>query len=269
MQFFGSNAARRDAAARAETAARLREQRCAKKRQAALRQWHVSRRRTALEALAALSIRDSLGEVFGRWCLQVGACGRDLTREASTLRRVQCTANRFEGGQLVADPGMLPLASSSMDAVVLAFALEFAVHPHRLVREANRVLNDRGVLFIVGQSPHGLGALPRFFGMGGRVLPPGTGLVRPGRVRDWLNVLDFELEEHAGFTVGRPNRGRFQSGMRRTFSDCYVLVARKRVFPLTPARQPALRRRPARAPGIAVTHFQRGSGSQTDHQSRI
>jgi len=262
MQFFGSNAARQDAAARAEALARLREQRRARKRHAALRQWHVSRRRSALEALAALSIRDSLGDVFGRWCLQLGACGRDLTREASTLRRVQCTANRFEGGQLVADPGMLPLASSSMDAVVLAFALEFSVHPHRLVREANRVLNDRGVLFIVGQSPHGLGALPRVFGMGGRVLPQGAGLVRPGRVRDWLDVLDFELETHAGFSVGWPSRGCSQSGFGRTFSDCYVLIARKRVFPLTPMRQPALRRRAAPAPGVAVTHFRRDSRSE-------
>lgn len=262
MRFFGSNAARQDATARAEAVAKLREQRRARKRHAALRQWHVSRRRTALEALASLSIRDSLGDVFGRWCLQVGACGRDLTREASTLRRVQCTANRFEGGQLVADPGMLPLASSSMDAVVLAFALEFAVHPHRLIREANRVLNDRGVLFIVGQSPHGFGALPRLVGMSGRVLPPGSGLVRPGRVRDWLDLLDFELETHAGFTVGWPYRGHFQSGLGRTFSDCYVLVARKRVFPLTPMRQPAARRRAAPAPGVAVTHFQRGSRSE-------
>ncbi|WP_420426854.1 class I SAM-dependent methyltransferase [Algiphilus sp.] len=257
MQFFGSNAARQTAAARAEAIARQREQRRARKRHAALRQWQISRRRTALEALAALSIRDSLGDVFGRWCLQIGACGRDLTREASTLRRVQCTAHCFEGGALVADPAMLPLASSSMDAVVLAFALEFSVHPHRLIREANRVLNDRGVLFIVGQSPHSIGALPRLMGLGGRVLPAGTGLVRPGRIRDWLDVLDFELERYSGFSVGPPHRGPSQGGMARTFADCYVLVARKRVFPLTLARQPLLRRRPAPAPGVAVTHFRR------------
>ena len=257
MQYFGSNAAREDAAARAEAIAQRREQRRAQRRQTALRQWQLSRRRTAVEALAALSIRDSLGDVFGRWCLQLGACGRDLTREASTLRRVQCTANRFEGGALVANPAQLPLASSSVDAVVMAFALEFSAHPHRLIREANRVLNDRGVLFIVGQSPHGLAAVPRLLGMGGRVLPAGTGLVRPGRVCDWLDVLDFELEQYRGFSLGRPLRGPSQGGLARTFSDCYLLVARKRVFPLAPARQPMARRRSAPAPGVAVTHCRR------------
>ena len=142
---------------------------------------------------------------------------------------------------------MLPLASGSCDAVVLGFALEFSARPHRLVREAERVLSDRGVLVVIGQSPLGVAAWPRLLGLPGRGLPSGAGLVRAGRLRDWLDLLDFEVEQQLGFAAGWPWRGAARRTPSVALADCYGLVARKRVFPLTPARQPLLRRRPAPA----------------------
>ena len=240
-----------------ESKAQRAEDARARRRSRARHAWRYSPRRHALEAMAEDVLARPLGDVFGRWCLQLGACERDLTERTATLRHVRCAPWTYRDGQLVADDCMLPLASGSVDAVVLCFALEFSARPHRLVREANRVLNDRGILVVVGQSPHGLAALPRLLGMSGRALPAGTGLVRPGRLRDWLDLLDFEVEAHHGFGNGWPWRGATRGPVGRAMADCYALVARKRVLPLTPMRRPLRAPRAAPAPGAVVSNFSR------------
>jgi SAM-dependent methyltransferase len=224
----------------------------AQRRAQARHRWRYSQRRERLEALAEALLSDALGDVFGRWCLQIGACQRNLGERAGTLRRVACAPWSRNEGDLVADECMLPLASDSCDAVVLAFALEFSTRPHRLVREAERVLNDRGVLIVLGQSPLGLAAWPRLLGLSGRALPRGTGLVRPGRLSDWLDLLDFEVEQKLGFAAGWPWRGRARWMPAAPLADCYALIARKRVAPITPLRVPLRRPRAAAAPGGVV-----------------
>lgn len=219
--------------------------------------WRYSQRRDGIEAMAEQLIAGTLADVFGRWCLQIGACGRDMGAQAGTLRRARCASWGGGDGDLVADGCMLPLASGSCDAVILAFALEFSTRPHRLVREAERVLSDRGVLVVLGQSPLGIAAWPRLLGMPGRVLPRGAGLVRPGRLRDWLHLLDFEIDRQIGFSAGWPWRGQARSTPSAALADCYALVARKRVAPVTPLRPPLRRPRAAPAPGVVAGNFRK------------
>lgn len=224
----------------------------AQHRTQARHRWRYSQRREGIEVLAESLLSDALGDVFGRWCLQIGACQRNLGERAGTLRRVACAPWSRSEGDLVADDCMLPLASDSCDAVILAFALEFSTRPHRLVREAERVLNDRGVLVVLGQSPLGVAAWPRLLGLSGRALPRGAGLVRPGRLQDWLDLLDFEVEQKLGFAAGWPWRGQARWTPAVPLADCYALVARKRVAPITPLRVPLRRPRAAAAPGGVV-----------------
>lgn len=227
----------------------------ARRRALARHRWRYSQRREATEALAEALLGDTLGDIFGRWCFQVGACERDIGARAGTLRRARCTPWGRREGDLVADDAMLPLASGSCDAIILGFALEFSARPHRLVREAERVLNDRGVLIAIGQSPLGIAAWPRMLGLPGRGLPRGASLVRAGRLRDWLDLLDFEVEQQLGFAAGWPWRGAARRASGAALADCYALVARKRVAPITPARMAQRRRSPASAPGVIAGNF--------------
>ena len=55
--------------------------------------------------------------------------------------------------QLVADPHYLPLPESTFDLLVLPHALEFTDDPHRLLREAYRVVRPEGQIVIAGFNP--------------------------------------------------------------------------------------------------------------------
>lgn len=223
-------------------------------RRHALYQWQLSPRRSALEARAESVLTAPLNECFGRWSLQVGGGASITASTAGTLRVAHCGLSADCGADLVVDSDRLPLASTSIDVIVLVFALEFAASPHRLIREAYRVLRERGTLMVVGQSASGAAAWLRLLGVTGRGLPMGARLVRPGRLQDWLTLLDFEVETPLGFAAGWPWHRHAPTGSaaERLFADCFAMVAHKRVLPLRPAATPrAVPVRP-RVAGAAV-----------------
>ncbi len=55
--------------------------------------------------------------------------------------------------QVLADPLHLPFADKSVDVCLLAHTLPWCTDPHRLLREADRVLIDDGWLVISGFNP--------------------------------------------------------------------------------------------------------------------
>jgi len=65
---------------------------------------------------------------------------------------------------LVADSGALPLATGSIDLLALPHVLEFNSHPHRILREAARVLMPEGQIVISGFNPLSLWGLKRSLG---------------------------------------------------------------------------------------------------------
>lgn len=152
----------------------------------------------------------------------------------------------------------LPVADGCMDGVVLAHVLEFVPNPHEVLREVNRILADDGFLVILGFNPWGwwgvghlLHALRR-----GRPAAPWCGhLLSLARLYDWLALLGLErLDEHSfhywpryGHGDRRPGawsrkwttiRKRLPgSGLMPGLGGAYLLLARKRVIPLTPLRE--------------------------------
>lgn len=106
------------------------------------------------------------------------------------------------GPSLRCDFDALPFPSQSLDLVVLPHTLELARDPHDTLREVERVLMPEGRVVIAGFNPTSLwglrqnaGRLRRRLGLGGRLYLPSKGeLIGPGRVRDWLHLLGFEVE---------------------------------------------------------------------------
>ena len=118
---------------------------------------------------------------------------------ARTAFRTSCArapATRADPG--LDSPEQLPLASHSVDLVVLPHVLEFAQRPHQILREAERVLIPEGQLVICGfnpLSPVGHAQAPASAATFGRNkdLPWNGRFIGLPRLKDWLALLGFEL----------------------------------------------------------------------------
>lgn len=91
----------------------------------------------------------------------------------------------------------LPFPSNSLDLVVMPHALELARDPHHTLREVARVLVPEGRVVIAGFNPASLWGLWQRMGRWGvdraLVLPQGE-FIAYWRLRDWLRLLDLEVE---------------------------------------------------------------------------
>jgi SAM-dependent methyltransferase len=147
------------------------------------------------------------------------------------------------------EPESLPFPDQALDLVVMPHTLELAADPHRALAEVARVLRPEGRVVIVGLNPTSLWGLRQRLGRARLKLPGGHRslfLPRAGefigywRLRDWLRLLDFEVE--AGrFGCWRPPMasqrwlGRFAwmdslgSHWWPVLGAVYCLVAVKRV----------------------------------------
>jgi SAM-dependent methyltransferase len=106
---------------------------------------------------------------------------------------------------LCCDFDALPFDSSSLDLIVLPHALELARDPHLALREVERVLMPEGRVVIVGFNPASLWGLRQHLGRWrkrlvpnssvGLFLPSAGDFLRYRRLRDWLRLLSFEVED--------------------------------------------------------------------------
>ncbi len=104
----------------------------------------------------------------------------------------------------------LPFDAASLDLVVLSHALELSPDPHATLREVERVLVPEGRVVITAFNPASLWGLRqrrahvyRRLGIGQLYLPEAGEFLAWRRLRDWLRLLDFEVESHR-FGCWRP-----------------------------------------------------------------
>jgi len=111
---------------------------------------------------------------------------------------------------LYTDASALPFPESSLDLVALPHTLELGGDPHSALREVARVLVPEGRVVISGFNPASLWGLrqqrdqlKKRFGQGSLFLPDAGEYIGYWRLRDWLRLLDFEVES-AQFGCYRP-----------------------------------------------------------------
>lgn len=208
------------------------------------------RLRQAEQAVAAEPLR----RVFGCQLLQVGAWGPAdaFIGLAGTVRRAVCDEHETPGVGFVAEDWQLPVASHSVDAVLLPHTLERSSEPHQLLRECERVLTGGGRLIVLGFNPWSVLGLRRLLTRG--AWPPAVEqLYSERRLRDWLSLLNFDVtgrERYYPTFAEAEARGRRRPRRLPGYYGGYLLVAVKRVHAVTPLRR--LWRRPERAPiGLA------------------
>jgi len=130
-------------------------------------------------------------DVFGFNAVQVGLPRIDFLRRNRIVLRTHLGLET--GSELLADSVDLPLASGSIDLVVLPHVLEFSADPHGILREAARVLMPDGQIVISGFNPLSLWGMRRALGPGRREFPWCGRFIGLVRLKDWLQLLSFEI----------------------------------------------------------------------------
>ncbi len=149
---------------------------------------------------------------------------------------------------LLAEPVALPFSDASLDLIVLPHTLELSIDPHAALREVERVLVPEGRVVISGLNPASLWGLrqrrARLYqrlGRGNLYLPDVGEFIAYRRLRDWLQLLSFEVES-ARFGCYRPAVRSAHWLERLSWMDplgerwwpilgaAYFLVAVKRVY---------------------------------------
>ena len=200
-------------------------------------------------------------DVFGYHALQLGMPGLQALRanrmphrwlalgSDAELRMAQAeAAAQAVPPAMLAEAVALPFPEASLDLVALPHTLELSVDPHAALREVYRVLVPEGRVVISGLNPwslwglrQGRARLYQRLGGGGQLYLPDVGeFLSPGRLRDWLRLLGFELES-VSFGCYRPaattdrwlQRHAWIEGLGARWWPIlgagYVIVAAKRV----------------------------------------
>ena len=87
----------------------------------------------------------------------------------------------------------LPIASASLDLIILPHVLEFCADPHQVLREAERLLMAEGQIVISGFNPLSMWGLAGYVGGRSPAHPWRGEFIGLSRLRDWLKLLGFEL----------------------------------------------------------------------------
>jgi SAM-dependent methyltransferase len=184
---------------------------------------------------------------FGYHLIKVGALSSEIEIPDCTINHQINISSKNGLANVVGDIDDLPLQEHSVDVCLLSHALEFSLDPHHVVREANRVLIPNGYLVITGFNPFSLAGLNRFTPHRSQQSPWNEHFFTPMRVKDWLHLMGFEIladqrclptnligkmSDNVVATTWRKFAGNYLT----SFGSVYVIVAKKRVLPLTPIK---------------------------------
>ena len=143
-------------------------------------------------------------------------------------------------------PDALPFVANCLDLLVLAHPLELSSQPHGVLREADRVLVGNGHLLLVGFNPWSWYGLYRLLAV--RRFPWDRHFYGFRRIKDWLSVLNFEIQDcryaafrppiQSQFLQQRTSALEIQARWRLDhLGGVYCVLARKLRIPVTPARE--------------------------------
>lgn len=207
--------------------------------------------------------------VFGQHSLELGMGPRlcDMSPIHHALRWAPTRELAEQPETLVCLPDALPLTDASLQLVVIHHLLEVLPDPHHVLQEAARVTADNGELIIFGWDPLGVTGWSRVLPHKRRQLPWQGHWRSPGRLRDWLAFVDFEIErvDYCGFHLpgGMPRNATLETLGRRhnlPLGDTFMIRARRR-------SQPAQTQRPSLTLGPSLGGTSLGHATRVGRQS--
>ena len=202
--------------------------------------WLAGARGRALVEAERQHVDGAVSRLFGRSLLQIGSWAPGLLSGGRHWR----TGVLGPAGDVdvICDLGALPLAPRCVDAILLAHSLESAASAHRLLREVDKALSQRGQLLILGFNPLSWWGLRQRLWPQRPALPPQRRFLSRGRLHDWLRLLDYEVISIERFWLPGPARLKWLQSLLGIFAPVYLIHARKRRLPVNPIGRPIWRR---------------------------
>lgn len=211
-----------------------------------IRDWFDSPLGNELLQTESAILEQLLAGLFGYHLLQVSVQQQELFEASPIQHKVTLGLTGQDRSPFLAQPTKLPFENDAIDVVLAHHLLDFVDSPQEVLRELSRVILPSGHLVIVGFNPFSLWGLWKS-AVAWRKLPPWNGLfIRPGRLMDWMNLLDFKIDRAQYCTYGLPilheavSKPDFSKGLSRNTNfpvgAVYVIVARKQVGGMTPIR---------------------------------
>lgn len=232
-----------------------------------LERWYRSERGDYLLKTTQQAVQSTLDTNFGYHLLQLGLHASAPLMSGSRITNKLYCAEREPNSEcgtvhLVAHADELPVASDSVDTVIVHHALEFAHNPHSVLREIQRVLTPQGQLLIAVFNPLSvLGAQARVRGALRDALWQNYRPIGQGRLTDWLHLLNCEV--HDVFHVGGVlpiGRGRLRqwmvdadgwlSGHNVPVGGVLIVHASKQVVGMHPSIRKRVQMAPRRLVGL-------------------
>jgi SAM-dependent methyltransferase len=179
--------------------------------------------------------------LFGYHLAQLSVQSRVLHGASPIQNKIIINLNTTKSG-LVSNPTQLPFANDSIDVALLHHLLDFAESPQKILCELARATLPMGHIVIVGFNPMSLWGGWRTILRATRrqgIAPWNGAFIRPGRLVDWLNLLDFKIDR-AQYSIYRPpvsqylgEANDYSDGVSRTLNlpvgSVYVIVASKHI----------------------------------------
>ncbi|SMF38805.1 Methylase involved in ubiquinone/menaquinone biosynthesis [Alteromonadaceae bacterium Bs31] len=148
--------------------------------------------------------------------------------------------------QGLAEMDSLPLPNESIDVTLLHHVLDFSDNPQQVLKEAARVTVPRGHIVIFAFNPVSVMGLVQLMAQfGGKPIWHRRAL-RLGRLKDWLEFLDFTCQNVRYLSHNYPlgasrwsskkGLGKMQFKSTLPFGSTYCVVARKDKAGLTPLK---------------------------------
>jgi len=187
--------------------------------------------RLALEA----QLRPWLSKIYGFHLLKIGNLSAGVNTEECAISHQVTVAQQGDDLHVKASPLSLPFAAKSVDACLLAHTLSWCSDPHRLLREADRVLIDDGWLIISSFNPISLLGLCKLVPFVRKKAPFNSRMFTTMRLLDWLSLLNFEVLHRRSIQVlpWHKQGGKMLTTHLPALGTMQVIVARKRTVPLT------------------------------------
>lgn len=208
---------------------------------AAFCEWYTTTMGQMLLNNEAKFIAKSIGISYKQLILQVGSLGwedrfldQDLIRNIIVLDRAACC---HENTRIVwANISQVPIASESIDVVIMPHSLEFENDQHQVLREAERVLKPEGRLLVLGFNPWSPYGILHYLPLKRKQMPWCGRFISRKRLLDWLRLLNFETEISAGFYFKSASicTDSFENGYPSITLIAYAIRAIKRRYTLIP-----------------------------------
>ena len=204
---------------------------------------------SVLEAERAL-LFPLLEQRYGKHTLLIGSPRQQMLLKASVMPSQvllsplmnKCHDHHYIEG----DFHELPIASGSIDLVILPHTLEHLDNPQRLLTEACRIIKPDGHIIIFGFNPYSLWGLKKRW-MKSKNMPWAGNFLKANTIKKWLTFAEFQLAKQSMLLFSPPTshanvyrKFKYFEWIGRkflsSFGGAYMLMAQSKSIPITPIK---------------------------------